>query len=140
MRLDKLLLSVILLLFVLAGSILIINDWVVEEYDVTANTTSAFPNMEKHIEKLSTNVTSLRGKLEETKSPLVPLNVFSFLLKASYNALLFTWDLLSIPGDLATDFSNLLGLPAFIPQLFVVGMYLLVIFFFVYIYFRFQPR
>ena len=140
MRLDKMFIGIVVVLFILTAGILIISEQA-EEYDYEVDTTSekTFPNTARYVLQIENATSNMREPLEREDGFTLEV-MFGFLLGAGYEVLQLVWGLLSIPFGLAADFYALLEIPEEFAIFFTIGLTILVIFSLVYLFFRFQPR
>ncbi|KKN27132.1 hypothetical protein LCGC14_0867820 [marine sediment metagenome] len=141
MRIDKLFMGVVILLIFLTGGILIINEQV-DEYDLDVDTESesSFIHTQEYVADLNASIETMRPIFDRGEEDIELRDTFGFLLTAATGALRITWTMIKVPGALARDFYVLLGLPQEMQIFFMLGLLVLILFSFVYLYFRFQPR
>ena len=140
MRLDKMIITVVVVLFILTAGILIIADQS-KVYDYEINTTSekTFPNTAKYVSKLQNDTSEMRKPLER-KGDFSPALMLGYLLTAGYSGVQFIFNMISVPFGLAADIYALLEIPPALTGFFTIGLTVLVLFSVIYMFFRFQPR
>lgn len=140
MRLDTFFVGVIIVLAFLMGGILIIGDQS-DNYNLDVDKDKYFTRTEQQIQ----NITKVTDEMKEStirEGKYTTADMFGWLLESGYRTMQLVWKMLGVPFDLVSDFYGLLNLPSNFPfsALFIAGMIVLIVFFFLYMYFRFQPR
>lgn len=99
----------------------------------------------KVFENASAQIHSIYGEIDPMRGDLEPEGVSSDsaldnLIGGAYNSITKIWQMFSIMGVLVNEMGKAIGIPAFIMDTFIIIVMVLILFYLVYLIFRFQPR
>jgi len=142
MRLDTFFIGVAILLgFLIAGFLIIGNQ--TSEYHLNVSEDKYFTNTEDSIDTIINVTGDMKDRLIREDSYNIN-DMFGWLLDSTYKSGILIWTMLKAPFNLITDFLIFFKLPETfskaISGLINAGLLIMIIFFFIYMYQRFQPR